>query len=77
LRLELPKYLSLLIWTGRQLRAGKRGTILDHVAPILDRVRINGDGSLETVRDFGRWFKRAAGRADSLVSAALRTGRRW
>jgi hypothetical protein len=74
---ELPKYLSLLDWTGRQLRAGRRGTIPDHLAPILDRLRINGDGWLETVRDFGRWFKRAVGRADSLASAALRTGRRW
>jgi hypothetical protein len=44
LPLELPKYLSLLDWTSRQLRAGKRGSIPDHLAPILDRLRINGDG---------------------------------
>jgi hypothetical protein len=77
LPLEHPKYLSLLDWTGRQLRAGKRGTIPDHRAPILDRLRINRDGWLETVRDFGRWFKRTVGRADLLTSAAMRTGRRW
>jgi hypothetical protein len=40
-------------------------------------LQINGDGWLETMRGFGRWFKRGVVRADSLVSAALRTGRRW
>ena len=59
-----------LDWTGRQLRAGKRGTIPDHRAPILERLWINGDGWLETVRHFGRRFKRAVGRADSRASAA-------
>jgi hypothetical protein len=29
------------------------------------------------VRDFGRMFKQAAGRASSLVSAAPRCSRRW
>ena len=33
--------------------------------------------SVEAVRQFGRSFKLAVGRADSLTSAALRTGRRW
>jgi hypothetical protein len=47
------------------------------LAPILDRLAINGDGRIETLRNFGRWFRRAVGRADSLTSAALRTGRRW
>ena len=75
--MELTRYLSLLDWTGRQLRAGKRGTIPDHLAPILERLRINGDGWLEMVRHFGRRFKRVVGRADSLTTAALRTGRRW
>jgi hypothetical protein len=51
LPLEHPRYLSPLDWTGRQLRAGKRVTIPEHLAPILDRLRINGDGWLETVRD--------------------------
>jgi hypothetical protein len=51
--------------------------IPDHLAPILERLAVDGEGWVETVRNFGRWFKRAVGRADSLGSAALRTGRRW
>ena len=77
LPLEIPKYLSLLDWTGRQLRAGEHGVIPGHLAPILDRLAVNFDGWLETVENFGRSFKRAVGRADSLASAALRSGRRW
>jgi hypothetical protein len=73
----LGKYLSLLDWTGRELRAGKRGVIPGHLAPILDRLAVNRDGWLETVENFGRWFKRVVGRADSLTSAALRAGRCW
>ena len=77
LPIELGKYLSLLDWTGRQLRAGKRGVIPGHLAPILDRLAVNRDCWLETVENFGRWFKRVVGRANSLTSAALRSGRRW
>jgi hypothetical protein len=77
LPLELPKYLSLLDWTVRRLRAGKRGVIPGHLAPILDRLAVSRDGWLATVENFGRWFKRVVGRAESLTSAALRSGRRW
>jgi hypothetical protein len=38
---------------------------------------LNGEYWLETVSNFGRWFKRAAGGRISLASAALRSGRRW
>ena len=51
--------------------------IPDPQAPILERLGLNGDGWLETVRHFGRWFKRAAGHRDSLVALATRTGRQW
>jgi hypothetical protein len=77
LPIELAKYLSLVDWTGRELRAGSRGTIPGQLSPILDRLGLNGDCWLETVRHFGRWFKRAAGGRDSLAAAAMRCGRRW
>ena len=31
----------------------------------------------DTVLNFGRWFKRAAGRAESLTAEASRRGRHW
>ena len=77
LPLELDQYLSLLDWTGRELRAGKRGTIPAWLSPILERLGLKREGWVETVRHFGRWFKRAAGRVDSLTAVAERAGVRW
>jgi REP element-mobilizing transposase RayT len=77
LPMELESYLSLLDWTGRELRAGSRGTIPRRLSPILERLGLNDECWLETVSNFGRWFKRAAGGRISLASGALRSGRRW
>ena len=77
LPIELEKYLSLLDWTGRELRAESRGAIPGRLSPILDRLGLNGECWLETVRHFGRWFKRAAGGRESLAAAAMRCGRHW
>jgi hypothetical protein len=67
----------LLDWTGRELRADKRGAIPDHLALIVDRLGHNRSNWVETVRGFGRLFKQAAGRPSSLVDAAARRSRRW
>ena len=64
----------LLDWTGRELRADKRGAIPEHLAPILERLGINRANWLDTVRGFGRMFKQVAGRSSSLVDAAPRRG---
>ena len=77
LPIEIEKYLSLLDWTGRELRSDKRGTIPGQLSPILERLGVSSVGWVETVRHFGRWFKRAVGRHDSLTAIALRSGRRW
>ncbi len=56
----------LLDWTGRELRRDKRGAIPDDLAPILDRLGVDRSKWVHTVRDFGRMFEQAAGRARSL-----------
>ena len=53
------------------------GAIPDELAPVLDRLGVDRSNWVETVRDFGRMFKQAAGRASSLVRAAPRSSRRW
>jgi REP element-mobilizing transposase RayT len=77
LAMELESYVSLLDWTGRELRAGSHGAIPAGLSPILSRLGLNGECWLETVSNFGRWFKRAAGGRISLAAEAVRTGRRW
>jgi hypothetical protein len=49
----------------------------EDLAPILDRLGVDRSNWVRTVRDFGRMFKQAAGRASSLVRAAPRCSRRW
>jgi hypothetical protein len=73
----LDHYLSLLDWTGRQLREGRRGTIPARLAPILERLGVIGDGWVETVRQFGRWFTTAVGRRSSLAYLAVRRRKAW
>ena len=77
LPIEIDKYVMLLDWTGRELRRDKRGAIPEDLAPILDRLGVDRSNWVDTVRDFGRLFKQAAGRASSLVQAAPRCSRRW
>ena len=77
LPIQLDKYLSLLDWTGRQLRAASQGAIPTQLAPILERLGIVGDGWIETVRQFGRRFKTAVGRPDALAALAARRGKAW
>ena len=77
LPIQLDKYLSLLDWTGRQLREASQGAIPTQLAPILERLGIVGDGWIETVRHFGRRFKTAVGRPDALAALAARRGKAW
>lgn len=71
------EYFVVLDWTGRQLRAGKRGVIPSDVAPILERLDIEASRWVETVSGFGRLFRRVAGTAESMAQAARRLGCRW
>ncbi len=77
LPIELPKYLSLLDWTGREIRADAKGAIPEHLAPILERLNVNGERWVDTVKHFGRSFKRAVGRRDAMAAQAERSGRKW
>ena len=77
LPINLQQYLQLLDWTGRQLRRGKRGSIPADLAPILDRLQVSGETWVDLIENFGRWFRRAAGRAESLAQEAVRRGQAW
>jgi putative transposase len=61
LPIETRKYAMLLDWTGRELRRDKRGVIPEDLARILDRLGVERSNWVDTVRDFGRMFKQAAG----------------
>jgi hypothetical protein len=77
LPMTVPAYLSLVDWTGRQIHEGSRGTIPAELAPILDRLKVNGDGWIETVRCYGRWFKQVVGGRSAMKKFAKKIGRGW
>jgi len=74
---SMARYLELLDWTGRQLKADKVGVIPDHLAPILTRIGLDATGWCDVVSKFGRVFKRAAGTPESLAREVLRCGQHW
>ncbi|MFH1136670.1 MAG: transposase, partial [Pseudomonadota bacterium] len=77
LDLTLDDYLSLLDWSGRQLRTKAAGTIPEHLAPILDRLGIEKDNWPRLVENYGVMFHRVVGQVGSLRKAARKAGLRW
>jgi len=77
LTITQDQYLALLDWTGRQVRADKRGTIPAELASILERLRVSTDCWVDLVSGFGRWFRLTVGRPAEMMEASLRLGCRW
>ena len=53
-------------WTGRAVRKGKRGAIEKGYPSILDRLGIEEESWIDSVRHFQRYFFDAAGTVSSL-----------
>ena len=75
--ITLDEYLTLVGATGRIVRDGKRGAIPAALAPILDRLRLNGDGWLVLMRSGGQLGLGSFGALASCAGEALRQGARW
>ena len=61
LPMSTADYLSLLDWTARQTRSGKRGSTPTHLAPVFDRLGITAEIWCRLVKDFGKLFSVVAG----------------
>ncbi|MBU2548828.1 MAG: hypothetical protein KKB20_10480 [Proteobacteria bacterium] len=77
LPLDLDDYLSLVDWTGREIRLGKRGAIPAHLSDILDRLPVNQGRWLDTIQGYGRLFHRVVGRMEAIMEMARSLGSRW
>jgi REP element-mobilizing transposase RayT len=75
--MRIRDYLELVDWTGRAVRADKRGFIEDRTPPILTRLNIDPDVWKEAMQFRGNVFGRALGRLDHLRlhAQALRQSR--
>ena len=77
LPLSLEKYLELLDWTGRRVREEKRGAIPASLAPILDRLGIQGSKWVDAVESFHSKCGLVVGSAEAVAAAVSRAGRHW
>ena len=77
LNMELDDYLTLLDWTGKQIVAGKKGSIPSKMPPLLDRMELNIENWIDTVEHFGNRFYHVATSAKGLMAAASNLGLKW
>ena len=77
LDLSLDQYLSMLDWTGRQLREKGKKSIPDDYKPILDRLSVAPDNWLDSVSNYGKNFYRAAGNEEHMRRTAGDLGLKW
>ena len=74
---SLRDYLALVDWTGRAIRAGKRGFIASDLPPILKRLSIDAEAWELLVSRRGVIFGRAMGRLDAMRLHAATLGQSW
>ena len=78
LPMSTAEYLSLLDWTARQTRSGKRGATPKQFAPLFDRLGISADVWCRLVKDFGKLFSVVAGQPSRIDEhRAKGTSRRY
>ena len=77
LEMSLEKYLQLLDWSGREVRAEKRGAIPLDLAPIVERLGITVEHWVQGLQSFCEWFGDFAGRPSTLKKHAAAKGFRW
>jgi len=70
-------YLQLVDWSGRALRAGKRGSIPEDMTPILERLGMEPIGWVREMQHYGRWYYRAVGSFQSMKSYCEHLGGKW
>jgi len=71
---RLTDYLELVDWTGRIIREDKRGSVSNHLPPILQRLDIEPKHWLYMTRHFESKFKGLVGSAYTLKQACQKLG---
>ncbi len=76
LPMKLSEYITLLDWTGREGREGKKGSIPKELAPILERIGIDGSMWCDLVWRYSKYFgkSKAVGSPEKLKSEARHRG---
>lgn len=77
LPIEAASYFELVDWTGRSIRADKKGVIPGHILPVLSSLGVDPENWVSNTQYFGSRFHRALGRINQIRRFAKRSGQRW
>ena len=70
-------YLSLVEWTGRNLREDKPGYIPVELEGLLERFSLDAQSWTQNLARYGSLFHRVAGAVEQLLDYARRRQQRW
>jgi hypothetical protein len=77
LPVRLSDYVELVEWTGKQVRADKRGAIPKEAPSILSHMHIHEKRWTAQVKGVGSRYWRMVGEVDDLLEHAKRLNQRW
>jgi hypothetical protein len=77
LSVNLEEYISILDETGRSLKANKRGSISDSIAPILERLGICPEHWSTVSSTMTRSFSSIVGKQEQMQDSASALGKNW
>lgn len=75
--LDLAYYLSLVEWTGQNIRQDKPGYIPVSLKPVLERFDLDTENWVRNVESYGGLFYRIAGQLESILTQAQQKGQHW
>jgi REP element-mobilizing transposase RayT len=75
--LDLEYYLSLVEWTGQNIRQDKPGYLPVSLKPVLERFALDTENWVRNVEGYGGLFYRVAGQLDSIMTRARARGQHW
>ena len=74
---RLTDYIELVDWTGRIIRDDKKGSISDHLPPVLARLGMEAENWVYLAQHFESPFKSLVGSSISMKRACEQLGQRW
>ncbi|MET0080647.1 MAG: alpha-amylase family glycosyl hydrolase [Candidatus Thiodiazotropha lotti] len=76
---SLTDYLELTDWAGRAIREEKSGAIPSELTPILDRLNIDPNAWLDSVKNYGKNYTTVIGTREGVkrFTQAIGRGRKW
>ncbi len=75
--MDVDFYLSLVEWTGRNIRTDKPGYVPSELKPILERFHLDTEHWVRNVERYGGLFYRIAGPLELILARAREKGQSW